>query len=393
MEVESGRSPTRPSALTRTLADGRLFERASADVHFENGMVCVDCHTSREVMGDGLAHATKSSQVRIACEDCHSAQLRVAREDTTDGEARRIISLLAARRQTEDGPRGPSPDDRGRLVATHDGKDVFVNTRVDEHGVPRLIASGARKMLALKQPAPACVQGGGHARLSCVSCHSAWAPRCTGCHTRFDPLTVAFDHMADREVRGAWVEEGKDFRATPPTLGVRTVTSAGMVRETVDTFIPGMILTIDDDGDGARSPDLFRRLYARTFAHTVSKGSRTCESCHNDPVALGYGRGVLEYARTGNRGRWRFTTEHQVSARDRLPADAWIGFLEDGSHAGRSTRADVRPFTTEEQKRILTVGACLTCHRGDSSAMRDVVVNFKATLSRVSPRCLLPAWD
>jgi hypothetical protein len=57
-----------------------------------------------------------------------------------------------------------------------------------------------------------------------------------------------------------------------------------------------------------------------------------------------------------------------------------------------STRDDVRPFTVEEQRRILRVGACLTCHDATSRAMRDSVRDFDAVLARRRPRCLLPAW-
>ncbi len=398
METVPGPWSLVPGAARRTrrLDDGRVFEFAGADVHFEQGMVCIDCHTSREVMGDGGAHATKSEQVRIACEDCHSAQLRAVRADQTDAESRRIVALLAARRMTgrHDGA-GAAGADRGLLLSTGDGKDVFVNTQVDERGIPRLIASRSGKVLELKAPAPVCAARSGHERLSCISCHTGWAPRCASCHTRFDRRAKAFDHVDNREVTGAWIEEGSDFNAAPPTLGVRRVGS-GNPREMVDTFIPGMVLTIDRNQDLRRSSDtLFRRLYARTFAHTITKKSRSCESCHNDPVALGYGRGVLEFTRAGSGGRWRFVPEHQPDAHDRLPADAWIAFLEDGAAVARSrsTRQDVRPFTTDEQKRILTVGACLTCHRGDSPQMRDAVVDFRTTLSRASPRCRLPLWD
>jgi hypothetical protein len=57
-----------------------------------------------------------------------------------------------------------------------------------------------------------------------------------------------------------------------------------------------------------------------------------------------------------------------------------------------STRDDVRPFTLEEQRRILRVGACLTCHAGDSRVMRDSVRDFDALLARRSRRCVLPVW-
>ena len=77
---------------------------------------------------------------------------------------------------------------------------------------------------------------------------------------------------------------------------------------------------------------------------------------------------------------------------DGLPTDAWIPFL--GARTDTlSTRADVRPFRIDEQRRILAAGACLTCHVGDSRVMRDAVADWDATLKRVSPRCLLPRWE
>jgi hypothetical protein len=389
----------------RTLDDGRLFDFVAPDVHFEKGMRCVDCHTAREVMGDGTTHARKSAQVRIACEDCHSAgRPRTVGREGLDAQSRRILALQDDRterlREPRASTRGPERP-RGPLLATGDGRDVFLGTTVDADGTPRLVGKAAGAALDLRRPAAVCVQAAGHARLSCISCHTAWAPRCTGCHTRFDARQSAYDHLSSREARGAWLEEASDFEAAPPALGVRVVRAPdGRARETIDTFIPGMVLTV---APTQRASDaVFRRLYARTFSHTVSKGSRSCESCHNDPVALGYGAGLLRYevstrvdrGSAAAHGRWIFTPEHQASPYDRLPTDAWTGFLEEVPRAvWRSTRGDVRPFTADEQKRILTVGACLTCHKGDSAVMRSAISDFRATLRRVSARCLLPAWN
>ena len=192
---------------------------------------------------------------------------------------------------------------------------------------------------------------------------------------------------------GEWIEEGTDYRAAPPTLGVRTIRSSdGHARETVEVFAPGMILTVDRNQPANRSNDVtFKRLYARVMPHTIRRGSRSCESCHNDPVALGYGRGTLRLERTAGASRWTFTPEHAPSAYDRRPADAWIGFLETRGDAS-STRADVRPFTADEQKRILTAGACLTCHRGDSAVMRDAIADFTGVRRRMSRSCVLPTY-
>jgi hypothetical protein len=112
---------------------------------------------------------------------------------------------------------------------------------------------------------------------------------------------------------------------------------------------------------------------------------------NNNPEALGYGRGVLRLERTAAGGRWVFTPAVAPLAQDGLPADAWIPFL--GTRTDMvSTRDDVRPFTVEEQRKILRVGACLTCHPGGSDVMRDSIRDFAAVLSRRSARCVSPAW-
>jgi hypothetical protein len=245
----------------------------------------------------------------------------------------------------------------------------------------------------LQAPLPVCTAGAGHARLSCVSCHSAWAPRCASCHTRFDPTARGFDHLLQRQVNGAWTEASGSFEAAPPTLGIRSAGGeAAGHREVVDTFVPGMILEIDRNREAGGPEDVvFRRLYARTFAHTIRREARSCESCHNDPVALGFGRGTLRYEVADGVGRWHFEPEHERLPADGLPADAWTGFLQSRTDVA-STRADVRPFTAEEQRRILRVGACLTCHAADSVVMGQSVADFEALVARRSPRCVLPVW-
>jgi hypothetical protein len=108
-------------------------------------------------------------------------------------------------------------------------------------------------------------------------------------------------------------------------------------------------------------------------------------------VALGYGRGALRYAIADGVGRWTFAPALERLA-DGLPADAWTGFLQ--SRRGMvSTRDDVRPFTAEEQRRILAVGACLTCHVGTSSVMQRAIADFSGTVARRTGRCVVPKWD
>jgi hypothetical protein len=108
-------------------------------------------------------------------------------------------------------------------------------------------------------------------------------------------------------------------------------------------------------------------------------------------VALGYGQGYLKYTIQGDSGVWTFDPKYKNSPHDGLPEDAWIGFLDERS--GKiSTRTDVRPFNIEEQKNILTVGACLSCHEENSQIMLESLDDFEASLKNRSPECILPIW-
>ena len=165
--------------------------------------------------------------------------------------------------------------------------------------------------------------------------------------------------------------------------------------------MPGMIITLDRNMQpGARADPVFRRLFAPTAAHTTQRAARSCTSCHNDPVALGYGRGQLQFdpdplpaaaGAAGRGGRWRFTPGRAALPQDGLPADAWTGFL-----AARTDRASThdgaRPFSVAEQRRILEVGACLSCHAGESAVMRTALHDFAGTLRQRRPSCAVPAW-
>ncbi len=72
MDGNNGLVPTKaggPGPLRAS--DGRNFTHVAADVHFLAGMECIDCHTSREVMGEGYAAPDMRGQLEIRCEDCH----------------------------------------------------------------------------------------------------------------------------------------------------------------------------------------------------------------------------------------------------------------------------------------------------------------------------------
>jgi hypothetical protein len=48
-----------------------------ADVHYEKGLICTDCHSAEEVHGDGNTYAHQQQAVTTACEDCHRSPGKV----------------------------------------------------------------------------------------------------------------------------------------------------------------------------------------------------------------------------------------------------------------------------------------------------------------------------
>lgn len=365
---EEQRAQNRHKGGLRLLDDGRWFKRVLPDVHSERGLACVDCHTAQEVMGTGHVVRDKAEQVRVRCEDCHADTLARVTPAAADPESRKLLALRGTRLSA------------GEALGRTRAGEALVNVVVTEDGKGRLVGKVTGRASELRAPARACSGDRAHARLACASCHTAWAPRCASCHTSYDPRAEGYDHLTQRETRGAWQEQAGPFEAVPPTLGVRKdPRDPARPEGTIDTFVPGMILRLDRNRtEGAKPDRSFHRLYARMAAHTIRKEVRSCESCHADPVALGFGRGQLRFTVEAGRGIWRFEPELAKAAEDGLPEDAWVGFGQTRL-VDVSTRADARPFTREEQRRILRVGACLTCHEAGSLVMRRALGDFEAT--------------
>lgn len=359
----------------RLLQDGRVLRFVAEDVHHQKGLACIDCHTSAELMGDGLTHAHESGQEKVGCTDCHvTGKPNTVTVEDLDSESLKIARLRNMAQQGR------------RYLITQKEHIPLINTRVSAMDSLWLIGKISGRIYPLRPPADICTRGTVHDALSCSSCHTAWAPQCVGCHTAYEPDKMGVDHLTDKKTRGRWSEWVGTFFAEAPTLGV----GGDALHREIRTFIPGMILTIDASSfPGGKKQEIFKRLFAPASAHTISARGRSCVSCHNNPLALGYGHGRLEYVKSGRYGHWRFTPEYAPDDHDGLPQDAWIGFLREGKKP-YSTRVTTRPFNVSEQKKILRVGACLTCHKGNSPVMHRALDNFDVALKSVSSKCVLP---
>ena len=361
----------------RFLDDGRVFKFVQDDVHHKAGLACIDCHTSYEVMGDGIAHNHKEEQITVQCSDCHSKNYQTITLSEFDYESKKIVELRNAN------------DEKRKFIKIKKSSRPLVNTEINEEGFATLTGKISGKEFSLKSPNKVCVESQAHKDLSCNSCHTSWAPQCVGCHTEYNPKRKGYDLLNHQSTKGSWVEYIGEFFAEPPTLGV---VEEKENKRKIEPFIPGMIMTLDKSKyKKNNSGQVFKRLFAPSVPHTIQKESRSCESCHNNSLAIGYGRGKLIYESRTGKGVWNFIPAYEKYEEDNLPQDAWIGFLtEPKKNIG--TRKNVRPFNLVEQKKILTVGACLTCHKSDSKIMKEALFDFKNELNNLSKQCVLPEW-
>lgn len=357
------------SVKYKVFQDKRVYEFKGEDVHHSKGMLCIDCHSSHEVMGDGNKYLHEEEAVSLRCDDCHYKE----NPATVTYENLDKESLLVFMH------REYSHQDKSMLRVEADGHPL-VNTYLDENENLYLLGKKDGKKHLIKPQAESCGSDLSHAELSCSTCHSQWAPRCIGCHNTYDKHQQGYDLLDKKLIRGTWIEHVFEFETGLPSLGVRE----GMEGKKYEPAIPGMILSIEDE-------NRFERLYASNAPHTTAKEVRSCASCHRDPSALGYGKGKLNYTIKGNAGKWSFEPDYAENPIDGYPEDAWIGFLSEATERKVSTRTDFRPLSLEEQKSILRVGACLECHKESSKVMTKALKEgLNPLLLNVSENCILP---
>ncbi|RLD57538.1 MAG: hypothetical protein DRJ05_09570, partial [Bacteroidetes bacterium] len=235
----------------KVMEDKRVYHLETEDVHNRAGLLCVDCHGSYEVMGDGNTYLHEESAVKTQCADCHFDELpKTISYEALDEESRKIFDLKKF------------PHIEKPILLTLESSFPLVNTYVDESNNAFLVGKENGVIFPLKSPGETCTKGDAHDNVSCSACHTSWAPQCIGCHNAFDKEVEGYDLLEDKFKKGEWVEYVSEFLAEPPTLGVRYDISDSKNTK-VECAIPGMIMTIDKGSfSSSDEPLVFHRLYA-----------------------------------------------------------------------------------------------------------------------------------
>ena len=229
MDGNNGLVPTKgggPGPLRAS--DGRNFTHVAADVHFLAGMECIDCHTSREVMGEGYAAPDMRGQLEIRCEDCHG-----------DGERSPSFVTVAREsdlplRESRQYGRPVRPGDRVALT----GKGRPYSNVFAEGGEVLVATKRAGKLLRSKV-----VTGtpehriAGHERMECAACHSRTVVQCYGCHTQYDKRSTGWDFIQGKETEGEFSETEDVRRLYPFPLALNGRGGISPVTPGCQTFI------------------------------------------------------------------------------------------------------------------------------------------------------------
>lgn len=306
----------------------------------KGGLLCQDCHTSIDMHGDGNIFGTTLAQVEIECQDCHGTPRQYPWELPL-GAGEEFGKKLSKK------ARGLADEallETQMFATNYDKKDGFLlTTRGNPFG--NVVKDGDKVMLhsatgndfeipilktlhnknSWKSPnakvAMDSVQK--HAEsLECYACHASWVPQCYGCHVKMD--------YSGGKTDTDWVASGnkrtENGETAESVLGSGGIKSAGKAFETrsylrweepvlgingegrVTPLMPGcqvLFTVVDRKGkvialnQTSRSKDEAKELgqkrlpfgydMAPVQPHSAQRKARTCESCHNNPKALGYG--------------------------------------------------------------------------------------------------------
>ena len=401
----------------------KRYLHLTEDIHYKKGMLCQDCHTSNDMHGDGFMTGANLGAVEIECQDCHGTtkkypwELPLGYSDEfslkpKEGKARGTTQTLA-----EYLKKGAIPKDKGDgFLLSARGNPL---TKAVRHGntIMMHLASGKdielkplkllkEKEKLSKKALVAMDKIEAHTdKLECYTCHATWAPQCYGCHVKIDYskgkqnpdyLSASMAHnvhgmtgektLKDFLVDGKVTETRSYLRWENPALSVN---GEGRVSPT----IPGCqttITVIGKDGkallqnhivkipnvEGAGAEGQNAITMSQVNPHTISKKSRTCESCHTSKKALGMGiNGGKYFADQSKTAVIDLMTaegkvlpkkvDEQIPAIANLKHDYSVMIDENGTQVQTVDNhwKLANPLSAKQRSKLDREGACYSCHQ------------------------------
>ncbi len=300
------------------------FDETPADVHYQRGMHCVDCHVGVDVHGDGRIYTTGKYQMDLKCEDCHGT---VRERATPNAEGTYLTSNGRALTQ---------------LYTDKSGNPALVG-RVDKavHVVPQPFDLLAERGETSAMHAAMGVQADGFTHtdsLTCDTCHNSFQQQCLGCHVTLDMRLSQTDYQTG--VRTAGLTKGSRTSYSLDDLilcqGVdgraQACNATAQVQMSVIDENGDMVMGVREVGETGettgklvgdfRSNGQFDAIrgWAPFYQHTATDQPRDCNTCHrtaDTPEEWARVKGVYGYG----------TGEFMLEAPDGSEVDA-LQFLD-----------------------------------------------------------------
>ncbi|SEA62663.1 hypothetical protein SAMN05660420_02671 [Desulfuromusa kysingii] len=341
--------PTRNGGPGPDIIGGpRNVTRIPPDIHHEMGMECIDCHTSRDLMGDGYAYENMYLQTEITCEDCHGSPAERPRVEQISRENDEVLRESAHyKKQMQQGD---------SMVLTSKGRK-YSNVFLEDEKIwvqSKRTGKLHESKVITETPEHSII---GHERMECYSCHSRTVTQCYGCHTEYDQRELAMDYIKGVKTTGKFTET-EDYRMIYPfPLALNQRGKVSPVTPGCQTFVS----VINPQGEKVLDEyvTLFKGKqqlrFAPFFGHNTGAKVIGCRECHANPAFLGFGQHVVE----GDNIEATLICEKSAEK----PLDGFIT-MNSGDVKGFSaiTRENSRPFETAEIKKIMAVNLCLVCH-------------------------------
>jgi hypothetical protein len=342
----------------------RNLTHIAPDVHFAAGMECIDCHTSRDVMGDGYVYKTMYQQTEIGCKDCHGSASDVPRyrqitreNDEALRESRNYKKPMQFGMKMIQTSKGRSYSN----VFYEDGAIWVQGKRSGKLFRAKVVSGSSEHTVA------------GHGRMECHACHSRTVVQCFGCHTKYDKSRPGMDFIKKQETPGQF-SETEDYRMLYPfPLALNQHGRISSVTPGCQTFVT----VVEEDGSNSRTGYVAKfkgkqqLRFAPFYSHNTGKKAVGCAECHGNPAFLGFGQHVVDGA--------SFKATLLCERSDRKPLDGFLA-MEKGKVTPFSaiTRDRSRPLNGKEVKRALSVNLCLPCHSSASDPIYRKGLNYRA---------------
>jgi len=356
------------------ISGGRSVSSIMPDIHFARGMDCIDCHTSRDIMGDGYSYANSYVQVETACQDCHG-----------DGKApprRRLI-----RRENDEALRESSNyamQMRPGMEMVLTAKGRAYSNAFYRDGAVQVLGKRSGKLFQAKvitgTPEHTIV---GHRRMECYACHSHTVVQCYGCHTTYDKRKPGMDFIKGAETPGEF-SETEDYRTLYPfPLALNQRGKISPVTPGCQTFVT----VVEADGHRSRNESVARfkgrqqLRFAPFYSHNTGKKALGCGECHGNPAFFGFGQHLLE----GRSIRPTLLCEKSAGK----PLDGFVTMTDGEVKAFAAvTREHSRPLNGIEVRRALSVNLCLVCHDRAADQIYRKELDYRALEDTLHRRLL-----